>query len=137
MAATSHLPLISELKVSTIKQTHKHVLPEQIKAAMQPVSSNMWVIVKILKSNLVVLSLISSLIFIKSRHIRVQIMLIQISSTQYKKQGPVFYIFSISHQFISFLLLVGPGVFKLLYMLYNFIQNLVTPITIYKITKFI
>jgi hypothetical protein len=41
------------------------VLPEQIEAAMQPVSSNMRIIVEILRSNPVALSLISSLIFVK------------------------------------------------------------------------
>ena len=65
MAATLRLPLILGLKVSAIKQTHKYVLPEQIKAAMQLISSNIRIIVKILKSNPVALSLISSLIFVK------------------------------------------------------------------------
>ena len=137
MAAASRLLLISGPKVSTIKQTYKYMLPKQIKAAIQPVSSNMRIIIKILRSNLVILSLINSLIFVKLRHIRVQIMLIQINSTQYKKQRPVFNIFSISYQLISLLLLVGPSVFKFLYILYNFIQNLVTPTIIYKITKLI
>ena len=137
MAATLRLLLILEPKVSTIKQTYKYMLPKQIKAAMQPVSSNMRIIVEILKSNLVVLSLISSLIFVKQRHIRVQIMPIQISRAKYKEQRPALNIFSISCKLISFLLLVGPSAFKLPYMLYNFIQNLVTPITIYKITELI
>ena len=71
MAATSRLPLILGLKVNAIKQTHKHIFPEWIKAAIQPVSSNIQIIIKILKSNLIVLSLINSLIFVKQRHIRV------------------------------------------------------------------
>ena len=137
MAATSRLPLILGPKVSAIKQTHKYVLPKQIKAAIQPVSSNMRIIVKILKSNLVTLSLINSLIFVKSRHIKVQIIPIQISSAQYKEQRPIFNIFSISRQLISLLLLVGSSIFKLPYIPYNFIQNLITPTTIYKITKLI
>ena len=137
MAATLHLLFILGLKVSTIKQTHKYVLPKQIKAAIQPVSSNMWIIIKILRNNLVVLSLISSLIFIKLRYIRIQIMLIQISSTKYKEQRPALNIFSISRKLISLLFLVRPSALKLLYMPYNLIQNLVTPTTIYKITKLI
>ena len=137
MAATLYLPLKLELKVSAIKQTYKHVLFKQIKAAIQPVSSNMWVIIKILRSNLVALSLISSLIFIKLRHIKVQIMPIQISSAKYKEQRPALNIFSISYKLISLLLLVRPSALKLLYMPYNYIQNLVTPTTIYKIIKLI
>ena len=137
MAATLHLLFILGLKVSTIKQTHKYVLPKQIKAAIQPVSSNIQIIIKILRSNLVTLSLISSLIFIKLRYIRIQIILIQISSAKYKKQRPTFNIFSISHKLISLLFLVRPSALKLLYMPYNLIQNLVTPTTIYKITKLI
>ena len=137
MATTLHLPLILGLKVSAIKQTYKHVLPEQIKAAIQPVSSNIRIIVKILRSNLVALSLISSLIFVKQRHIRVQIMLMQISRAKYKEQRPALNIFSISCKLISLLLLIGPGSFKLPYMLYNLVQNLVTPTTIYKITELI
>ena len=65
MATTSCLLLILKLKVSAIKQTHKYILPEQIKAAMQPVNSNIQIIVKILRSNLIALSLINSLIFVK------------------------------------------------------------------------
>ena len=137
MAATLRLPLILGLKVSTIKQTHKYMLPEQIKAAIQLVSSNIRVIVKILRSNLVALSLISSLIFVKQRHIRVQIILIQISSAKYKEQRPALNILSISRKLISLLLLVGPSALKLPYMPYNLIQNLVAPTTIYKIIKLI
>ena len=137
IAAILHLPLILGLKVSTIKQTYKYVLSNQIEAVIQPVSSNMWIIVKILKSNLIALSLISSLIFVKQRHIRVQIMLIQINSAKCKEQRPALNIFSISRKLISLLLLVRPSIFKLLYILYNLIQNLVTPTTIYKIIKLI
>ena len=137
IAATSRLPLILGLKVSTIKQTYKHVLPKQIKAAIQLVSSNMRIIIKILRSNLVALSLISSLIFIKLRYIRVQIILIQISSAKYKEQRPTLNIFSISYKLISLLLLIRPSTLKLLYILYNLIQNLVTLTTIYKITELI
>ena len=71
MAATSCLLLILRLKVSAIKYAYKYILLEQIKAAIQPVSSNIRIIIKILRSNLVALSLISSLIFVKLRHIRV------------------------------------------------------------------
>ena len=127
IAATLCLPLILGLKVSAIKQTYKYVLLKQIKAAIQLVSSNMQIIVKILRSNLVALSLISSLIFIKQRYIRVQIMLIQISNAKYKEQRPAFNIFSISRKLISLLLLVRSSALKLPYILYNLIQNLVTP----------
>ena len=137
MAATLRLLLILGLKVSTIKQTYKYVLPKQIEAVIQPVSSNMRIIVKILRSNLVALSLISSLIFVKSRYIRVQIMPIQISSAKCKEQRPALNIFSISRKLISLLLLVRPSALKLLYMLYNLIQNLITSTTIYKIIKLI
>ena len=137
MAATLYLPLILGLKVIAIKQTNQHVLSKQIEAAIQPVSSNMRVIVEILRSNPVALSLISSLIFVKQRHIRVQIILIQISSAKCKKQRPALNIFSISYKLTSLLLLVRPSALKLLYMPYNLIQNLVTPTTIYKITKLI
>ena len=119
IAATSRLPLILGLKVSAIKQTYKYVLTKQIKAAIQLLSSNMRIIIKILRSNLVALSLISSLIFVKLRYIRVQIILIEISSAKYKEQRPTFNIFSISYKLISLLLLVRPSTFKLLYILYN------------------
>ena len=137
MAATLYLPLILELKVSAIKQAYKYILPKQIKAAIQPVSSNIWIIIKILRSNLVALSLISSLIFVKLRYMRVQIMPMQISSTKYKEQRPALNIFSISYKLISLLLLVRPSTLKLPCMPYNLIQNLVTLTTIYKFTKFI
>ena len=137
MAATLYLPLILGLKVSAIKQTNQHVLSKQIEAAIQPVSSNMRVIVEILRSNPVALSLISSLIFIKLRHIRVQIILIQISSAKCKEQRPALNILSISCKLISLLLPVRPSTLKLLYILYNLIQNLVAPTTIYKIIKLI
>ena len=137
MAATSRLLLILGPKVSTIKQTHKYILLEQIKVVIQLVSSNIWIIIKILRSNPVALSLISSLIFIKLRYIRIQIMLIQISSAKYKEQRPTLNILSISRKLISLLFLVRPSALKLLYMPYNLIQNLVTPTTIYKITKLI
>ena len=137
MAATLRLPLILGPKVSAIKQTHGYMLPEQIKAAIQPVSSNIWVIIQILRSNPVALSLISSLIFIKQRYIRVQIMPIQIGSAKCKEQRPALNICSISYKLISLLLLVGPGALKLLYIPYNLIQNLVAPTTIYKTIKLI
>ena len=137
MAATLYLPLILGPKVCAIKQIYKHVLPKQIKAAMQPVSSNIWIIIKILRSNLVALSLISSLIFVKQRHIRVQVMPMQISSAKYKKQRPALNIFSISRKLISLLPLVRSSALKVPCMPYNLIQQLVTPITIYKITKLI
>ena len=137
MAATLYLPLILGLKVSTIKQAYKHVLPKQIKAAIQPVSSNMRIIVKILRSNPVALSLISSLIFVKQRHIRVQIILMQISSAKCKEQRPALNILSISCKLISLLPLVRSSALKVLYIPYNLIQQLATPITIYKITKLI
>ena len=47
------------------------MLFKQVKVVIQLVSSNIRVIVKILKYNLTVLSLINSLIFIKSIYIRV------------------------------------------------------------------
>ena len=47
------------------------MLLEQIKMVIQLVSSNIQIIIKILKSNLVVLSLINSFIFIKLKYIRV------------------------------------------------------------------
>ena len=137
IAATLRLLLILGLKVSATKQTYKHVLPKQIEAAIQPVSSNMRIIVKILRSNLVALSLISSLIFVKQRHIRVQIMPIQISSAKYKEQRPTLNILSISYKLISLLPLVRSSTLKVLYILYNLIQQLATPITIYNITKLI
>ena len=137
MAATLYLLLILGPKVSTIKQTYKYMLPKQIKVVMQLVSSNIRIIVEILKSNLVVLSLISSLIFIKQRYIRVQIILIQISSARCKEQRPALNIFSISRKLISLLLPVGPGAFKLPCMPYNLVQNLVAPTTIYKIIELI
>ncbi len=137
MATTLHLSFISGLKVNAIKQTYKHVFLEQIEAAMQPVSSNMWIIIKILRSNPVALSFISSFIFVKQRHIRVQIIPMQISNAKCKEQRPALNIFSISCKLISFLFLVGPNALKLLYMLYNLIRNLVAPIIIYKIIKLI
>jgi hypothetical protein len=45
------------------------MLFEEIKMTVQPVSSNIGVFIKVLGRNLIVLSLISSLIFIKLRHI--------------------------------------------------------------------
>ena len=137
IAATLYLPLILGLKVSTIKQAYKYVLPKQIEAVIQPVSSNIRIIIKILRSNLVALSLISSLIFIKLRYIKVQIMLTQISSAKYKEQRPALNIFSISRKLISLLPLVRSSTLKVLYMPYNLIQQLATPITIYNITKLI
>ena len=135
MATTLQLLLILGLKVSAIKQTYKYMLPKQIKAAIQPISSNMRVIIEILRSNLVALSLISSLIFVKQRYIRVQIMLIQINSAKYKEQRPALNILSISCKLISLLPLVRSSALKVPYILYNLIQQLATPITIYKITK--
>ena len=137
MAAILCLLFILGPKVSAIKQTYKHVLPKQIKAAIQPVSSNIQIIIKILKSNPVALSLISSLIFVKQRYIKVQIMSMQISSAKYKEQRPTFNIFSISCKLISLLLLVRSSALKHPCMPYNLIQNLVTPTTIYKITELV
>ena len=137
MAAILYLPLILGPKVCAIKQIYKHVLLKQIKAAIQPVSSNMRIIIKILRSNPVVLSLISSLILIKQRHIRVQVMPIQISSAKCKEQRPAFNIFSISYKLISLLPPVRSSTLKVPYIPYNLIQQLVTPITTYKITKLI
>ena len=137
MAATSYLPLISRPKVSTIKQAHKYILPEQIKAVIQPVSSNIQIIIEILRSNLVALSFISSLIFVKQRYIRVQIMPMQISSAKCKEQRPALNIFSIGRKLISLLLPVSSGALKLPCMPYNLVQNLVTPTAIYKITELV
>ena len=137
IAATLYLPLILGLEVSAIKQTYKYILSKQIKAVIQLVSSNIRIIIKILRGNLVALSLISSFIFIKQRYIRVQIMLIQISSAKYKEQRPALNILSISRKLISFLPLVRSSTLKVLYMPYNLIQQLATSITIYNITKLI
>ena len=137
MAAILYLLLILGPKVSAIIQAYKYMLPKQIKAVIQLVSSNIWIIIKILRSNLVALSLISSLIFIKQRYIRVQIILMQISSAKRKEQRPALNILSISYKLISLLPLVRSSALKALYMPYNLIQQLATPITIYNITNLI
>jgi hypothetical protein len=76
MATTLQLLLELKLKVVVVKQIYKNILFKEIKATVQLVSSNIGVFIKVLGRDLIVLGLINSLIFIKLRHISMQIILL-------------------------------------------------------------
>jgi len=64
------LPLKTILKVVGVKHAYKHVLPKKLKTLVEPVSSNVRIFGKVLSGDPMPLGLLSVLIFIELRYIR-------------------------------------------------------------------
>jgi hypothetical protein len=64
------LPLKTILKVVRVKYAYKHVLPKKLKTSVELVSSNIRIFSEVLSGDPMPLDLLSVLIFIESRHIR-------------------------------------------------------------------
>ena len=58
------------LKVVGVEYAHKYILPKKLETSVEPVSSNMRIFSEILSGDPIPLSLLSVLIFIKSRYMR-------------------------------------------------------------------
>jgi len=59
------------LKVVKIKHAYKYILLKKLKTLVKPVSSNIRIFGEVLSGNPVPLGLLSVLVFIKLRHIRI------------------------------------------------------------------
>jgi hypothetical protein len=79
------LPLKTIPKVVRVEYTYKRILPKKLKTSVEPVSSNIRIFSKILSGNSVPSGLLSILIFIKLRYIRLYIILMQVSGTNGKE----------------------------------------------------
>ena len=58
------------LKVIGVKYAYKYILPKKLETSVELVSSNIRIFGEILSGNLIFLGLLSVLIFIKLRYIR-------------------------------------------------------------------
>jgi hypothetical protein len=57
-------------KVVGVKYVYKYILPKKLEMSVKPVNSNMRIFSEVLSGDPMPLGLLSVLIFIKSRHIR-------------------------------------------------------------------
>ena len=64
------MPLKIILKVIRVKYAYKYILPKKLKTSVKLVNSNIKIFGKILNGNPIPLGLLSVLIFIKSRYIK-------------------------------------------------------------------
>ena len=70
MAATVQLLLKIIPKVVRVEYAYKYILPKKLKTLVEPVSSNIRIFSEVLSGNPVLLGLLSVLIFIKLKYIR-------------------------------------------------------------------
>jgi hypothetical protein len=65
------LPLKIILKVVKVEYAYKYIFPKKLKTLVEPINSNIRIFSKVLSGNSIPLGLLSILIFIKLRYIRI------------------------------------------------------------------